>query len=48
MDAGLPAKVEAVREGRAIVQDEGSQLVVEALLAVPVSNSFSVPKCSEA
>ena len=27
----------AVRQGRAIIQDEGSQLVVEALLAVPVS-----------
>ena len=36
VDAGLPSNVEAVRQGRAIVQDEGSQLVVEALLAVPV------------
>ena len=37
VDAGMPANVEAVRQGRAIIQDEGSQLVVEALLAVPVS-----------
>jgi 16S rRNA (cytosine967-C5)-methyltransferase len=37
VDAGLPSNVEAVRQGRAIIQDEGSQLVLEALLAVPVS-----------
>ncbi len=36
VDAGLPGDIEAVRSGRAIVQDEGSQLVVRALLAVPV------------
>ena len=37
IDSGLPGHVPAVREGRAIVQDEGSQLVVQALLAVPVA-----------
>lgn len=37
VDAGMPGQIPAVRDGRAIVQDEGSQLVVLALLAVPVS-----------
>ena len=36
VDAGIPADLPAVAEGRAIVQDEGSQLVVAALLSVPV------------
>ena len=35
--SGMPGSLAAVREGRAIVQDEGSQLAIEALLAVPVS-----------
>lgn len=34
--SGMPGDLDLVREGRAIVQDEGSQLVVQALLAVPV------------
>lgn len=37
VESGMPGHVPAVREGRAIVQDEGSQLVVQALLAVPVA-----------
>ncbi|MDA2987474.1 MAG: rRNA cytosine-C5-methyltransferase [Actinomycetota bacterium] len=37
IDSGMPGHISAVREGRAIVQDEGSQLVVQALLAVPVA-----------
>ena len=37
VDGGMPGQIPAVRDGRAIVQDEGSQLVVLALLAVPVS-----------
>ena len=37
VESGMPGALESVREGRAIVQDEGSQLAVEALLAVPVS-----------
>lgn len=37
IDSGIPGRIPAVREGRAIVQDEGSQLVVQALLAVPVA-----------
>jgi 16S rRNA (cytosine967-C5)-methyltransferase len=36
LEAGNPADLPAVAEGRAIVQDEGSQLVVVALLSVPV------------
>ncbi len=36
VDSGQPGDVPAVREGRAIVQDEGSQLVVQALLDAPV------------
>ena len=36
VDSGQPGDVLAVREGRAIVQDEGSQLVVQALLDAPV------------
>jgi 16S rRNA (cytosine967-C5)-methyltransferase len=35
-EGGDPAGVDAVREGRAGVQDEGSQLVAAALAAVPV------------
>ena len=37
VESGIPGQIPAVRDGRAIVQDEGSQLVVLALLAVPVS-----------
>lgn len=37
VESGMPGQVAAVREGRAIVQDEGSQLVVQALLSVPVT-----------
>jgi 16S rRNA (cytosine967-C5)-methyltransferase len=37
VDSGMPGQIAAVRDGRAIVQDEGSQLVVQALLAVPVT-----------
>lgn len=36
VDSGIPGDLPIVREGKAIVQDEGSQLVVQALLAVPV------------
>jgi 16S rRNA (cytosine967-C5)-methyltransferase len=36
LDHGDPGGIRAVREGRAAVQDEGSQLVVLALAAVPV------------
>jgi 16S rRNA (cytosine967-C5)-methyltransferase len=36
VDSGQPGEVLAVREGKAIVQDEGSQLVVQALLDAPV------------
>lgn len=36
VDSGQPGDVPAVREGKAIVQDEGSQLVVQALLDAPV------------
>lgn len=36
LPAGDPAAVAAVREGRAAVQDEGSQLVALALAAVPL------------
>jgi len=39
LEGGDPAAVEAVREGRAGVQDEGSQLVALALAAVPVEGS---------
>jgi len=37
VESGMPSSLPAVRDGRAIVQDEGSQLVVQALLAVPVT-----------
>lgn len=37
VDSGMPGQIDAVRDGRAIVQDEGSQLVVQALLATPVT-----------
>ncbi|PSK98631.1 16S rRNA (cytosine967-C5)-methyltransferase [Haloactinopolyspora alba] len=36
VDAGDPARIPAVRDGRAAVQDEGSQLVTLALADVPV------------
>ena len=36
LDGGDPGGIPAVREGRAAVQDEGSQLVALALAAVPV------------
>jgi len=36
LDAGDPGAIPAVREGRAAVQDEGSQLLALALAAVPV------------
>lgn len=36
VESGSPARLAAVREGRAGVQDEGSQLVTLALVAVPV------------
>ena len=39
---GDPGELAAVREGRAGVQDEGSQLVALALAAVPVEGSDSV------
>lgn len=38
-EGGDPAAVDAVREGRAGVQDEGSQLVASALAAAPVEGS---------
>ena len=41
VESGMPGQIPAVRDGRAIVQDEGSQLVVLALLAVPVSQPES-------
>jgi 16S rRNA (cytosine967-C5)-methyltransferase len=37
VESGMPGNIPAVREGRAIVQDEGSQLMVQALLNVPVA-----------
>lgn len=37
LDGGDPGAIEAVRDGRAAVQDEGSQLLALALAAVPVS-----------
>jgi len=36
LSAGIPAQSALVRDGAAIVQDEGSQLAVRALLAAPV------------
>ena len=42
VDSGQPGDIRAVREGRAIVQDEGSQLVVQALLDAPVDPPESV------
>lgn len=38
LPAGDPAEVPAVRDGRALVQDEGSQLVARALTLAPVSD----------
>lgn len=37
LDGGDPGAIEAVRDGRAAVQDEGSQLLALALAAVPVA-----------
>jgi len=37
VESGIPGQIPVVREGGAIVQDEGSQLVVQALLDVPVA-----------
>ncbi len=42
LDAGDPAAVPAVAEGRAGVQDEGSQLVALALASAPVAGSDEV------
>jgi 16S rRNA (cytosine967-C5)-methyltransferase len=39
LDGGAPGAIPAVRDGRAGVQDEGSQLVAHALAAVPVEGS---------
>jgi 16S rRNA (cytosine967-C5)-methyltransferase len=39
LDEGDPGRIEAVRSGRAGVQDEGSQLVAAALAAVPVEGT---------
>ena len=39
LPAGDPGGIEAVRDGRAAVQDEGSQLVALALAAVPVEGA---------
>jgi 16S rRNA (cytosine967-C5)-methyltransferase len=41
LDHGDPGAIAAVREGRAAVQDEGSQLVALALAAVPVEDGVS-------
>ncbi|MDT5228824.1 MAG: rRNA (cytosine967-C5)-methyltransferase, partial [Mycobacterium sp.] len=38
LPAGDPAQVSAVRDGRALVQDEGSQLVARALTLAPVAD----------
>lgn len=38
LPAGDPARVPAVRDGQALVQDEGSQLVARALTLAPVSD----------
>ncbi|SCG09379.1 16S rRNA (cytosine967-C5)-methyltransferase, partial [Streptomyces sp. Ncost-T6T-2b] len=40
-EGGEPGALEAVRESRAGVQDEGSQLVAAALAAVPVEGRDS-------
>jgi 16S rRNA (cytosine967-C5)-methyltransferase len=37
LESGDPGSIDAVREGRAAVQDEGSQLLALALAAVPVA-----------
>lgn len=39
LDGGDPAAIEAVRDGRAAVQDEGSQLVALALAAAPLEGT---------
>src|SRR5690606_19620360 len=41
--SGDPAGMAAVRDGRAAVQDEGSQLVALALAAVPLGGTDSSP-----
>jgi 16S rRNA (cytosine967-C5)-methyltransferase len=38
LPAGDPAQVQAVRDGQALVQDEGSQLVARALTLAPVAD----------
>jgi 16S rRNA (cytosine967-C5)-methyltransferase len=38
LPAGDPAQISAVRDGRALVQDEGSQLVARALTLAPVDD----------
>jgi 16S rRNA (cytosine967-C5)-methyltransferase len=38
LNAGDPAKISAVRDGQALVQDEGSQLVARALTLAPVAD----------
>jgi 16S rRNA (cytosine967-C5)-methyltransferase len=44
LSGGDPGGISAVREGRAAVQDEGSQLVALALAAVPVSTATPAPQ----
>jgi 16S rRNA (cytosine967-C5)-methyltransferase len=39
LSGGDPGRLEAVREGRALVQDEGSQLVARALTLAPVTGA---------
>lgn len=41
VDSGVPGLIPEVRSGRAIVQDEGSQLVTQALALVPVPGAQS-------
>ena len=43
LDGGDPGGIPAVRDGRAAVQDEGSQLVALALAAVPVEPASARP-----
>jgi len=45
--AGAPGDLAAVREGRAGVQDEGSQLMALALAAVPVESGADSPGLSQ-
>ena len=44
LDGGDPGAIRAVREGRAAVQDEGSQLLALALAAVPVEGAGEDPE----